>query len=248
MNHALKRRSIKRISFCDDINEHQKINVYIQEVLDAAYGCYIWPSSLVMSEFVWHYRHQFENKTVLEVGAGTSLPSLVLSKSTNACSIISDAPNIIPIICDCLQLNKLNGCTDKIRVQALEWGKFNENTSIDRLIDDFKNDWPNTRIDFILGSDTFYEPSQFENLLVSVSFIIHNHNSQCKFFTTYQERSTKRNIQYLLDKWGLKCKMISKDSFCFDELKYIDAEDVTSEVKVNAGTLASVFILEIDKK
>jgi hypothetical protein len=75
--------------------------------------------------------------------------------------------------------------------------------------------------------------------------VIHKHNENCKFYTTYQERSPKRSIQYLLDKWRLKSRQILKDSFQFDELKYIDNEDDESEVKVNAGTLSSVFLLEI---
>lgn len=41
--------------------------IYAYQVLDAAYGCYIWPSALVMGEFVWHQRDLFKNKTVLEV-------------------------------------------------------------------------------------------------------------------------------------------------------------------------------------
>jgi hypothetical protein len=86
---------------------------------------------------------------------------------------------------------------------------------------------------------------EFENLLVLVSYIIHNHNPNCKFFTTYQERSPKRSIQYLLDRWDLQCRQISIESFDFDELKYIDAKDETSKVKVSAGALGSVFLLEI---
>lgn len=86
---------------------------------------------------------------------------------------------------------------------------------------------------------------EFENLLVLVSYVIHHHNSKCRFFTAYQERSPKRSIQYLLDKWKLQCRHIPKDSFEFDELKYIDREEGLSEVIVSAGTLSSVFLLEI---
>lgn len=86
---------------------------------------------------------------------------------------------------------------------------------------------------------------EFENLIATVSFVIQKHNTNCKFYTTYQERSPKRSIQHLLDKWKLKCRQISKESFQFDEFKYIDNEDDESEVKVNAGTLSSVFLLEI---
>ncbi|KAI7906333.1 uncharacterized protein BX663DRAFT_496061 [Cokeromyces recurvatus] len=246
MDQALK--SIKRISYFDEYADTPNtLTIYIQEMLDAAYGCYIWPSALVMGEFVWYNRHQFTNKTLLEVGAGTSIPSLVLSKSTNAKLIISDMPNILPVIEGCLQLNCLKDDIGRIWVRALEWGKFNTDTSIDRLLQTVESKWPKTKIDFIFGSDTFYEPSHFEDLLMSVSFIMHHHNPNCKFFTTYQERSPKRSIQYLLDKWNLKCRMISKDSF-FQDVKYVDPEDESSEVKVNAGTLYSIFLLEITKQ
>lgn len=86
---------------------------------------------------------------------------------------------------------------------------------------------------------------EFENLLVLVSYVIHHHNPNCHFFTTYQERSPKRSIQYLLDKWKLQCRQIPNDSFDFDELKYIDRDQELSEVIVSAGTLSSVFLLEI---
>jgi hypothetical protein len=92
---------------------------------------------------------------------------------------------------------------------------------------------------------------------VLVSYIVRSHNPNCKFFTTYQERSPKRSIQYLLDKWKLKCRYISKDSFDFNESRYIDEDDEDMEeeenkeneekpeITVNAGTLSSVFLLEI---
>ncbi|KAL7328458.1 hypothetical protein PS15p_206727 [Mucor circinelloides] len=234
------KKSIKRISYSNR-TDADEIHVLIEEVLDAAYGCYIWPSALVMGEFVWHQRDLFKNKTVLELGAGTSIPSIVVGKSTpSAHLILSDIPEILPVVRNCIMLNDIHGAW----IQAIEWGQFGAENSVDTLIDRVEKE-RNTKIDYILGSDTFYEPSQFENLLVTVSFIIQKHNGSCRFYTTYQERSPKRSIQYLLDKWKLKCRQISKESFQFDELKYIDNEDDESEAKVNAGTLSSVFLLEI---
>ncbi|KAI8079096.1 putative methyltransferase-domain-containing protein [Gilbertella persicaria] len=232
------RKSIKRVSFSD---QKAKVDVYIEEILDPAYGCYIWPCSLVMAEFVWYNRFQFEHKTLLEVGAGTSLPSLVLAKSVDELRLIlSDIPSILPVIQGCVQRNH----TDKdIWIEPIEWGA---RDSIDHLTKRVETEW-DTKIDYILGSDTFYEPSEFENLLVLVSFVIHTHNPNCKFFTAYQERSPKRSIQRLLDKWNLKCRLISKQSFEFDDLKYTESQDNQSEVQVNAGTLSSVFLLEISK-
>lgn len=236
--------SVKRIVYYDE-KKNVSTEIVIEEVLDAAYGCYIWPSALVMGEFVWHDRDRFAGATVLEVGAGTSIPSLVLAKSASVSHLLlTDIPAILPVIKGCLDLNQIQ--SDVVSVRALEWGT-GTSTSIDTWIDELPS-----QLDYIIGSDTFYEPSQFENLLVLVSFVIHNHNPNCKFFTTYQERSPKRSIQYLLDKWGLQCRFIPKETFQFDELKYIDEEEeedskIKSEVRVNAGTLSSVFLLEITR-
>ncbi|CAO3635159.1 unnamed protein product [Mucor hiemalis] len=198
-----------------------------------------------MGEFVWHYRSLFAGATVLEVGAGTSIPSLVLAKASSVSNLLlTDIPEILPVIKSCLELNEIQS---DVWVQALEWGIFGTDTSIDTLITKIDG-----KIDYIIGSDTFYEPLQFENLLVLISYVIHHHNPSCKFFTTYQERSPKRSIQYLLDKWELQCRYIPKESFQFDELKYMDDEGEDnrdkSEVRVNAGTLSSVFLLEITKR
>lgn len=91
---------------------------------------------------------------------------------------------------------------------------------------------------------------------MTVAYVIHRHNNKCKFITAYQERSSKRSIQFLLDKWSLQCRLISRDSFGFDEWRFVgddgnndDDDDTTiPHVKVNAGTLASVFVLEISAK
>ncbi|CAO3597251.1 unnamed protein product [Absidia cylindrospora] len=124
------------------------------------------------------------------------------------------------------------------------------------------SEWHDRKLDYILGSDTFYDPADFEKLLMTVAYVIHRHNSKCKFFTAYQERSSKRSIQFLLDKWSLQCRLISRDSFEFDEWQFVgdgnDDDDHNDDsiddgltiphVKVNAGTLASVFVLEISAK
>ncbi|RUS28451.1 hypothetical protein BC938DRAFT_481872 [Jimgerdemannia flammicorona] len=69
------RTSTKVFHFSDNsrvTGERQDVpnsaSVTVQEVLDPSYGCYLWPSSLVLAEYVWHERLKFLNSTVLEVG------------------------------------------------------------------------------------------------------------------------------------------------------------------------------------
>ncbi|KAI9485090.1 putative methyltransferase-domain-containing protein [Zychaea mexicana] len=252
---------VKRVAFNDyDNNNH--CTIYVEEVLDAAYGCYIWPSALVLSDYVWYHRDAFAYSTILEIGAGTSLPSLVLAKASQSVRLVlSDIPSILPVVRGCLPLNGLHESAEALWVRELLWGQLGCTNSVDQLVKDIEHNW-NTSIDYILGSDTFYDPADFENLLVTVSFIIHRHNPKCKFITAYQERSAKRSIQYLLDKWGLQCSSISRESFEFDEFRFTHRDDTSDKedgdgdedsdsipsVRMNAGSLSSVFVLVISSK
>ncbi|KAG0328988.1 hypothetical protein BGZ99_003852 [Dissophora globulifera] len=67
----------------------------------------------------------------------------------------------------------------------------------------------------------------FEPLLATVSYIINQHNPDCVFLTTYQDRSAKRNIDQLLRKWNLEGSIIDQEDFGFEVSKFVvgDAED-----------------------
>ncbi|KAI9005487.1 putative methyltransferase-domain-containing protein [Phycomyces nitens] len=227
--------SIKRITYKH--NGKDAMTVFIQEALDPTYGCYLWPSAIVMGDYVWNQRHRFANRTVLEVGAGTSLPSLVLAKlASGPRLIISDLPKLLPVIQGCLALNKIEPSDDRLWVCPLIWGEVGLN-GIDWLTEQVNCSWDT--IDYILGSDTFYDPADFEKLLMLVAHVIHRHNNKCVFITAYQERSAKRSIQYLLDKWSLQCRLIPKESF--------ESKETRDRVNVHSGTF-SVFMLEIKIK
>ena len=57
-----------------------EMTVTIPEQLAASYGLYLWPSAPVLAWYLWLNQHQFRGKRVLELGAGTSLPGILLAK------------------------------------------------------------------------------------------------------------------------------------------------------------------------
>ncbi|KAH8554265.1 putative methyltransferase-domain-containing protein [Umbelopsis sp. PMI_123] len=236
----------------------ESVHVKIQELLDPSYGSYIWPSALVLAEYVWKNRLQFANRRIIELGAGTALPSLILAKYFRKKPInliVTDIAPILPNIKANFELNDIPQSESTLWIRELVWGKFG-NHGIDNLLVDVDTQWHNS-IDWILGSDTFYDPVDFEKLLMTISYIIHRHNKKAKFITAYQERSSKRSIHLLLDKWSLCCRLIPKESFGFVDARYIqddesssdDDDDVpdnsASSMKIRSGALASVFLLEI---
>lgn len=58
----------------------------------------------------------------------------------------------------------------------------------------------------IISSDCFYDPAIFEDILVTVAYILEKGNT--KFIFTYQERSSDWTIEPLLKKWNLKANLI----------------------------------------
>ncbi|XP_017775100.1 PREDICTED: methyltransferase-like protein 23 [Nicrophorus vespilloides] len=177
--------------------QEEKLEIIIPELLQASYSFYTWPSAPVLAWFLWENRQELVGKRVLEVGSGTALPGILAAKC-GAIVTLSDSitlpKSLIHIQRSCT-LNNLK-VNENIRLIGITWGLFLHN---------FENLGP---IDLILGSDCFYEPSVFEDIIVTVSYIFDT-NPGAKFLCTYQERSSDWTIESLLVKWGLKCQVHS---------------------------------------
>ncbi|KAF9134461.1 Methyltransferase-like protein 23 [Mortierella sp. 14UC] len=252
------------------VSEQRTVTVKVLELLDADFGLYVWPSALVLAEYIFRRLDMFTGsidspKIILELGAGTALPSLLLAKATTPGStvlITTDrpyAPHIFDNINRAYKENDISWTMDqrheqqqhRIIVRSLGWGDFtlasphNPDGGLLQLLKDVsgieqaKAGSPRSpgKIDLILGSDTFYNPPDFEPLLATVSFIINRHNPDCVFLTSYQNRSAKRNIDHLLEKWGLEGRVIEWEAFDFDMSKFVTSGDTDG---TEGGSFASM--------
>ncbi|NXC78665.1 MET23 protein, partial [Anhinga anhinga] len=70
-------------------------------------------------------------------------------------------------------------------------------------------------VDIVLGSDVFFDPKDFEDILATVYFLLEK-NPHAQFWTTYQVRSADWSIEALLCKWKLKSLHIPLGSFGAD--------------------------------
>lgn len=185
----------------EDRLQEEKLEIYIPELLQASYSFYTWPSAPVLAWFLWEHRAALPLKRVLELGSGTALPGIVAAKC-GAHVTLSDSvtlPRSLAHIRRSCQQNNLVLNRD-IRVKGVTWGLFLQ-SSLEDL----------GPLDLILASDCFYEPSVFEDILATVSFLL-DANSSAKFLCTYQERSSDWSIEHLLVKWHLKCVVHNIDN------------------------------------
>lgn len=152
------------------------------------------------------HRDNFVGKRILEIGCGTALPGILAAKF-GADVILSDScmlPESLKHTKRCCTANRLEPGKD-IEVIGLTWGIL------------LKSVFDIGPLDYIIAADCFYDPSVFEDILVTVSFLLNATDSSstpAKFLFTYQERSSDWSIDHLLQKWKLQCSNVS--------LRYVD--------------------------
>ena len=192
--------SNKQFKFTDP-ESNDSLDVTIPEIIDPSYGMYVWPCAPVLAQYLWHNRHAIHGKTILEIGAGTALPGIVAGLC-GARIHLSDSSHLP----DCVENSKksceVNGLTE-VHVHSIAWGRFDP----DLL------ELP--KLDIIIASDCFYDTKDFEDIIVTVSYLLER-NTNATFLCSYQERSTARSVEFLLDKWNLQSSTVPLSSFRAD--------------------------------
>lgn len=171
--------------------------IKIIESMKEEYGLFVWPCSVVLAEYIWQQRKRFSGSSVVELGAGTSLPGLVAAKVGSDVTLTEDS-NRLEVLDNMRRVSDINKLQCKIL--GLTWGEWD--ASIFNL-------HPN----FILGADVLYETSAFDDLFATVAFLLQNSPGSV-FITTYHNRSGHHLIEFLMVKWGLKCVKLL-DGFSF---------------------------------
>lgn len=198
MNEPAPETVIEKTFTFEDDEDTQSLTVSIPEVLDPQYGMYVWPCAVVLSQYVWMTREKIQHKTVVELGAGVSLPGVVAAKC-GAHVILSDSAELPLSLKNCRRSCDVNNLPT-IPVMGLTWGQLSpELLSL-------------PPVDIILASDVFYEPEDFEDVLVTICFLVRK-NPCAQFWTTYQLRSADWSIDALLHKWNLKCINVPLETF-----------------------------------
>ncbi|XP_010029646.2 methyltransferase-like protein 23 isoform X2 [Eucalyptus grandis] len=177
--------------FFGDGPDGPAFSISIIENMKEEYGLFVWPCSVVLAEYVWQQKSRFAGANVVELGAGTSLPGLVAARLGCDVTLTDDAGRL-EVLDNMKQVSQLNNLSCK--VVGLSWGVWDE--SIFSLFPQF-----------ILGADVLYETSAFDDLFATVSFLLQNSPGSV-FITTYHNRSGHHLIEFLMVKWGLKCRKL----------------------------------------
>ena len=93
---------------------------------------------------MWLRQEDLKNKTILELGSGTSLPGLLCAKFGASKVYLSDdswQPNTLKNINEAVKINGLAEQPDRVQVKGLSWGDYTEE------LFDISQD----KLDFVIG-------------------------------------------------------------------------------------------------
>jgi len=181
-------------------NTGDQVTVTIPEQLAASYGLYIWPCAPVLAWYFWLNQNEFRSKRILELGAGTSLPGILLAKIGSEVTL-SDSVLTPKCLDNCREAVKMNNLQENVQVIPLTWGL------VTMSLLNLKN-----KLDWVVGSDLFFDPSVFEKLIFTIQWLLSN-NPGAGFVCTVQERSADWSIDLLLKKYSLRCEFEYPERF-----------------------------------
>ncbi|KAL9270376.1 Protein-lysine N-methyltransferase EEF2KMT-like protein [Drosera capensis] len=135
-------------------------------MLDGDTGCFLWPSSLFMSEFILSQPELFADKSCFEVGSGVGLVGICLEHVKASEVILTDGDlSTLTNLKLNLKMNQLRE-TDVVKCIHMPW----ESTEHIRL-QEFTPD-------VILGTDIIYDPSTLPHLVRLLSSLLQRRKTQ----------------------------------------------------------------------
>jgi hypothetical protein len=157
---------------------------------------------------------------VCELGCGCAVPGILAAKMGHRVILTDypqpDEPSWRTRI---LEQCRWNAVQDLCQILPLKWGQFDNNLIY----------VSEQNIDYIIGSDCFYDSDLFEPLIATVAYLLSHCSKEkdsnsdtrlhsCKFVTTYHERVETYNIRHLLDKWHLEAQIMKTSDYITPEL------------------------------
>ena len=219
--------------------EEPNIEIIVKEILQPEFGCYLWPSAIILTSYLFKALADNSYSLIFEIGAGVGVCGMLVNAKFNINTLMSDYDDVI--------LDNLNSnvtinqsVLSKCSVKKLDWTKV-ESAIISTL--------PNRTL--VVGADVFYDPKDFEALIQVIASILHQspHND-C--IIAYQERSSKRSLTALLKRFKLRGRQLSglfksqldEINSTFDFYQGVSLETLEKWKFTGAGS-NSVFLFQI---
>jgi predicted nicotinamide N-methyase len=177
------------------------------EIIDNTGNLNLWPSEEILTVFILLNKQLFENKKILELGAGFSgLSGLVLSKyiTTKHLLLTDGNTRCVQSLLENIKHNKLN--EDAISARFLLWNRFNP---YEDVVDNEDNQY-----DIILLSDCLFFKNYHDDLIHTIKSFLRRTSGVCIIVTPSRGKS--------MDVFLEKAKVVFNVYIGTNELKFIE--------------------------
>lgn len=134
---------------------HELDDLYDSTTGTVLTGSWVWNSALVLAEWMATQSKlldfDFQDKTVIELGAGAGLPGLMAALLGASRVVLTDVEPLLPGL---LKNADANGLGDRVEVRELVWGLDKPVSEVNKL----------GEFDLILMSDLFYDSEEMAPL------------------------------------------------------------------------------------
>ncbi|CAD8083241.1 unnamed protein product [Paramecium sonneborni] len=200
----------KRVIKLDEDEENTPDNlITIYEKMNLETAGKIWECSLILGRYLikqaYFNKIELVNKSVLELGCGTGILSIILGKQ--GCNVLAtDLPQVETL---CEQNISKNNINNKVKFKILDWNQSKHKT--DCLID-------NKHIDILLASDPIYNQKTFESFFAQLKILYELLTNKPILYMAYKCRHDEfdKNLEEQIEQAGLWYKKV--DSEQLDDL------------------------------
>ncbi|KAL2112198.1 hypothetical protein VUR80DRAFT_8358 [Thermomyces stellatus] len=157
---------------------------------------HLWNGARIVSRLFESEPWRVRDKTVLEIGAASGLPSLVCGALGSKRVMVTDFPDIDLI--QNMQKNvdgleeSVEGTEGRVRVKGYTWG-----ADVSPLIEEMGSEW-NGGFDVLILADLLFKHSEHPNLVKTIRRTLSRRRASCAYvvFTSYRPWLQHKDLEF----------------------------------------------------
>ncbi|KAK8803723.1 hypothetical protein WA158_001417 [Blastocystis sp. Blastoise] len=183
----------------------KNVTIPIVQTYDENIGSCVWASGQVMADYIASKSTFFSGKHILELGCGPGLSGIVAAK-VGARVYLTDKDNPETLLKTCEMNCIINNIYESCSIFSLNWGHFASNMC------------QIPALDWIIGSDIFYDSKLFDDLLCTLSYYFSVFPKLQTLFVI-QERVSLYCLKKHIKKWNFDYRFEQVEQSILDKYK-----------------------------
>lgn len=180
-------------------------------------GKQVWRGALLLADFIFSVPLMFKGATILELGAGTGLPSIIMATLAKTVYCTDVGEDLLNMCKKNVTLNKhlIEPTGGEVKVRRLDWLQKDFCTDADvefswteEEIADIHN---NTR--FIIAADVCYDDDLTDGFFRTLYQLCSNFNHICRVFISIEKR-----MNFTLRHMDVSCEAYDHFRHCLSQL------------------------------